>query len=393
MSAAVTRGKAPGPIRAWLRRRGYHLLFAAALFSLLALVLWWSVFIRESIKLRHDLQYASMQKTATIIALQLGHNWQQEPTVGKLDLDDRLEVVKEDAKQLEHAVPLAPAWPQYSIVPRKEVVAQLEDKAARQFLMVTGESSTLLLVVLVCFFMLWYMMRLERRATRQLHEFWGRVTHELKTPITGIKAFLQTLQQHEFSKEELAPLLKLALGEVERQEMLAENLLLGQRLESRDSVIGLRSIRVGQFVRDFIDEHRIILPDENLKFVLSCPEDTEARADPDGLRVILENLTDNALKYGGEHPELTYEIARDDGRVTITISDRGIGFNPANANLLFDAYERLSEDQPRGKHGTGMGLYLSRQLARKMGGDLIARSEGANTGAQFLITLRSISRA
>ena len=155
----------------------------------------------------------------------------------------------------------------------------------------------------------------------------------------------------------------------------------------------MRRVHIVQAVQDFLDEHRIILPDNDLKFSVQCPPETEVLADPDALRVILENLTDNALKYGGKEPELTYTIAAADRHALITISDRGIGFNPASAGQIFEAYERLSEEQPQGKHGTGMGLYLSRRLARRMGGDLTAHSDGPATGASFTLSLRSVEPA
>ena len=113
-----------------------------------------------------------------------------------------------------------------------------------------------------------------------------------------------------------------------------------------------------------------------------------ALADPDALRVILENLTDNALKYGGQDPQLTYSISATSEQTQIMISDKGVGFAPEQAEPIFDAYHRLTEEQPKGKHGTGMGMHLSRQLARKMGGDLKAHSEGEGKGASFIVTLK-----
>jgi signal transduction histidine kinase len=214
------------------------------------------------------------------------------------------------------------------------------------------------------------------------------LTHELKTPITGIKAFLQTIQQQEMSREELLPLVAMALREVERQEMLAENLLVGQRIERAGLGLQLKPFKLAQRVRDFFDEHRIIIPEGALHLEFKCSEDTRVLADPDGLWVILENLTDNALKYGGDSPEITCEVAETEKHGVVVISDRGVGFDPSHSSRIFDAYHRLTDELPGGRHGTGMGLYLSRRLARKMGGNLRAESEGPDRGASFIITLK-----
>lgn len=375
-------------MKAWLRRRGYHLLFAGAILSLAALVLWWMVFLRASIGQLHELHYESMAQSAKYHALSLGSNPDVEPQLGELSTDPRLAIASASKDDLGHLADVNPAWPEYCIVINPAYHAELEDELRRKSVMVTGESSFLLGVVLICVLMLWRMMRLERRSHRELNEFWSRVTHEIKTPITGIKAFLQTLQQREFSRAELEPLVKLALREVERQEMLAENLLMGQRVGNRGVVLKAIPIRLAEFVRAFLDEHRIILPDENMVFELECPENTCLLADPDGLRVILENLTDNALKYGGDDPRITYKVSTSAKWAVVTISDSGQGFKPAQAEMIFEAYARLAGDQPRGKHGTGMGLHLSRKLARKMGGDLTAHSEGVGKGASFIVTLK-----
>jgi len=371
-----------------MRGRGYHLIFAGAILALFALVLWWSTFMRSSIVQLHELHHESMVRSAGYFALAIGHNPATKPIPGELVLDSRLFITKRADHQSKPLAEIAPYWQDYIIVINPTYNAELQDEFRRKTIMVTGESSTLLLVVMVCVFMLWRMMRMEKRSHRELNEFWSRVTHEIKTPITGIKAFLQTLQQRDFSREEMQPLLTLALREVERQEMLAENLLMGQRMENRNVVLKPRAIPLAEFVRGFIDEHRMILPDEKLRFELECNENTCAMADPGGLRVILENLTDNALKYGGNDPLITYSISATGDLMGLAVSDHGMGFEPGQEEVIFEAYHRLTAEQPRGKHGTGMGMHLSRQLARKMGGDLTAYSEGVGKGSSFIVTLK-----
>jgi signal transduction histidine kinase len=283
---------------------------------------------------------------------------------------------------------LAPSWPGLCIVARPDYLEQLKDDFERKKAMVLGESGFMLLAVIISAFMLHRVTWLERRSYREMRQFWSRVTHELKTPITGIKAFLQTLQAHEFSRAELMPLLGLALREVERQEMLAENLLVGQRLERGGPGLTQRIFAPGPFLREFIEGHRIFLPDSNIGLSAECPDSVEVRADPDAVRVILENLADNALKYGGADPHIHWALRCAGSKVEISLKDSGMGFSPGQAEEMFEAYQRLSEHHTSGRHGTGMGLYISRQLARRMGGDLTASSEGPGKGAKFTLTLR-----
>ena len=107
------------------------------------------------------------------------------------------------------------------------------------------------------------------------------------------------------------------------------------------------------------------------------------RADRDGLRVILENLLDNAHKYGGGHVRIAAGV--NDGRWRLDISDRGRGFAPDQAERLFDLHNRGSGDGMT--HGAGLGLAIARSLARRMGGDITAHSGGPGKGAVFTVTL------
>ena len=112
-------------------------------------------------------------------------------------------------------------------------------------------------------------------------------------------------------------------------------------------------------------------------------EAVQVMADRDGLRVILENLLDNAHKYGGGSVRLAGVVR--DGRWRLDISDRGRGFTPEIADKLFDLHHRGSGDGVT--HGAGLGLAIARQLARRMGGDITARSPGPGQGAVFTVSL------
>ena len=388
---AHTAGRPHLTARIWahLRRRGYDLLFGLSILSLAALVAWWSVFIHSTIEQQHAYALSDMLTSAHAQAQLLGSNPDTPPHPGILAADERLEVIATADAGRPMAAAARPHWPELSVAPRAAAVAEVEREFHSKLVMVIGETSLLALVILVCSIMLHRMIRLERRAARELHDFWSRLTHEIKTPITGIKAFLQTIERQPMSHEKMKPLVKLALREAERQEMLAENLLVGQRMEKESFGMQVKAFDLRQYVADFLAEHRMILPDSGIGLAADCPAGTMVSADPDALRVILENLTDNALKYGGRDPRIDYRIAAGDEFATITIADRGIGFDPAHGQRIFEAYQRLTEELPEGKHGTGMGLYLSRRLARQMGGDLQAASAGRGQGARFTVTLRT----
>jgi signal transduction histidine kinase len=169
--------------------------------------------------------------------------------------------------------------------------------------------------------------------------------------------------------------------ECDRLEHLAETILAYQRAMSRDPRAAVQSVDVVRFIADLLAHRaRTATGGEVETAVIDA---VQVRADRDGLRVILENLLDNAHKYGGGHVRVSAGV--DAGRWRLDISDSGRGFAPETAEKIFDLHHRGSGEGMT--HGAGLGLAIARTLARRMGGDISARSTGPGHGAVFTVTL------
>ncbi len=371
-----------------LKRHAYQVLFGISLIALTSLVSWWSVFIRSAIIREYQNHYDSMRINIRNYSFILGHNDFETPEPGPFAEDDRLEIVHCGENAGELSKKLAPFWTEYCIRPRDEFIERIESKYRSLTTMIIGESGLLVVLILVSGVMLVRMIWLEKRALREIQEFWSNVTHEIKTPITGLKAFLETLKKHDLSHEETVPLVDMALRQIERQEQLAENILIGRRLIHEKPRMNMTDIEICDYIQRYFAERSFRFTERKVNVEYACMPGTEVKADPDAVRIILDNLTDNALKYGGDKLKLsvTVEAKKDSG--IIILKDNGPGFDPGMAKNIFEAYKRLTHELPGGKRGTGMGLHISRKLARKMGGDLKASSEGKGKGARFILYLR-----
>ena len=137
----------PGIIWTWLKSHGYHLLFGLTLLLLFTLIGWWSVFIRNAIAERRIYHYDSAMDSARIISLSIGHNRSEQPRLGPVAQDPRLEIVRCQSQNAPMHVSLAPFWAELCITPTAEYVEAVETKFKRQLLMVAGESSVLLLAI------------------------------------------------------------------------------------------------------------------------------------------------------------------------------------------------------------------------------------------------------
>ncbi|MCP4215602.1 MAG: HAMP domain-containing histidine kinase [bacterium] len=369
-----------------LKRYAYHAVFILSLITLTTLVTWWSIFLHSSVREKYQLRFESLLQIAQIHALSLGHNKTKHPDLGIFPTDQRLEIVPKQSAG-PHAFELVPYWKNHFIQPAAPYLKLFSKKRKRRLVMIYGESGLLVFLILISGLMIYRMYLLERRTTTELHQFWSRVSHEMKTPITGIKAFLETLRDQDLEKEEMAPLVELALQQVDRQQKLAENMLVGQKIRKRGLDLHVAPIALCSYVRHYVENHSIRLSAGNVHLSLPSDEDIRVKGDNEAIRVIFDNITDNAVKYGGTDLELSITVETKGKKAAVRFKDNGPGFCPDMRKNIFGAYKRLKSDTPGVSQGTGMGLHISRELARKMNGDLEAYSAGTGKGAEFVLYL------
>lgn len=378
-----------------LKHHGHHFIFGVSILSLTLLTAWWSVFINKSIEKEQSYHRQHLELALKFFSIQLGMDKGNRPEPGVVKEDDRFEIgacgtagTAGTAGQT-FVRPLLPLWPKLCIKVREPVLTKLEKDFRRKKLMVAGESGLLVLLILVSIFLLYEFIQAERRSTREMEEFWGRVTHEIKTPITGVKAFLQSLKNQSLAPDQLPRFVGMALKQVEKQEQLAENILAGYGLRSRKAeyVPNLKDMNFNECIRDYFDNHAIHLTDARVSLHLGTGEDLLVQVDCHILRVVLDNIVDNALRYCSPGLVLEVRVSLWDRRVMIAIRDNGPGFPPGLSEKIFNAYKYPDQELPGKGHGSGMGLYISRHLVEKMGGRLEAHSRGEGQGAEFRLFL------
>jgi len=267
---------------------------------------------------------------------------------------------------------------------RQQVAEREADIAShhdRRNVMLVGESTLLGLLLsgsLVLLFLLAQRRKQQREDMEKLLQF---TSHEFKTPVAGVKGLLQSLAIGSIPDAQRAELIQLGQIECDRLEHLAETILAYQRAMSRDPRAGVQRIDAARFIGDLLAHRARTSSGGDLQ--LAVIDAVAVLADRDGLRVILENLLDNAQKYGGGRIRLSAGVS--DGHWRLDISDEGRGFPPESAEKLFDLHNRGSGEGIT--HGAGLGLAIARQLARRMGGEISAHSSGPGQGAVFTVTL------
>jgi len=222
---------------------------------------------------------------------------------------------------------------------------------------------------------------LELDATKD--EFLRGVSHNLQTPLTSIRAYVDQLRA---SSVEAAQdrRLQIVAEQADRLTRLVRQLLTVTRLEAGMLRPEVEVIALGPRVRRAWEALNAATVDFELR---DGGRGWLAVADPDQLDQVLWALLDNAVKYGGREGNVEVEVTADDAtnRIHLTITDHGPGISVTDRKRVFTRFTRGAAQMSG--DGTGLGLYVSRQLLRKMGGELTLEPAGQGLGATFRITL------
>ncbi|NOY54693.1 MAG: PAS domain S-box protein [Actinobacteria bacterium] len=220
--------------------------------------------------------------------------------------------------------------------------------------------------------------RLER-LIQSKDEFVASVSHELRTPLTAVVGLAEELRSSWkiFSTDEISEFMGLLADQASDVANLVEDLLVAARADIGKVTITPRVVEI----TDEIERVVAALDEPSQRRITVTADHAETWADPARLRQVIRNLITNAVRYGGRHIDVSTAV--EDGFVALHVSDDGPGISPGLEEQIFEPYARDHEpgSQP---NSVGLGLTVSRHLARLMGGDLVYSGGGRST---FTLTL------
>jgi PAS domain S-box-containing protein len=218
----------------------------------------------------------------------------------------------------------------------------------------------------------------EEHAVEQLRtDFVSTVSHELRTPLAAIYGAAMTLQREDvvLEPDQQQGMLGVIAGESERLARIVNDILLASRLDSGAATVKIGRADAAALAQGVIASAATHLPPE-IELVLEAPKPgVHVAADPDGLRQVLVNLVENAVKYSPGGGRVVLELEPRDGRLRFAVRDGGLGIPASEHERIFEKFFRLDPNLSRGVGGTGLGLYISREIVRRMGGRIRVDSE------------------
>ena len=217
----------------------------------------------------------------------------------------------------------------------------------------------------------------ERSLEEARRDFLATASHELRTPLASVYGAAQTLLHHPVDDVRRARLLRMVADESERLRTILDELLLASRVDAGAVAADLAPCDGVAVAADVVEFARERVGARELAFTVEGDVPAVA-ADADLLRRVLLNLVDNALKYG--RGAVRVSVAATDAGVRFAVRDEGPGIPAPERERIFDKFYRLDPGQRSGVGGTGLGLYICRELVRQMGGRIgVTSREGEHS--------------
>lgn len=228
----------------------------------------------------------------------------------------------------------------------------------------------------------------EKELERMKDEFVSMSSHELRTPMTAIKGFMSMIFRGDFGpvNEGLKTPLQTIANSTERLITLVNNLLDVSRIESRRVTYEITDFAITDLIAEVCQTLYPLTQQKGITLSAPKHEDILVQADPDKVKQILHNIIGNALKFT-EHGGIDIQVVEEGEEAKVFIKDSGMGIAQENQGNLFKKFEQVRTQQAGRPVGSGLGLYISAQLAEKMGGKLWLEHSEPQVGSMFALSL------
>jgi signal transduction histidine kinase len=230
----------------------------------------------------------------------------------------------------------------------------------------------------------------EIRRNEQQDSFLNAVTHELKTPITSIRLYLQTLEKRKLTDDQRRDFYRLMLDDTERLLGTVEQVLRAGEIRQRRSRRHWKDVDFTAIIEESLELARLRhgLSKETLRFGDAPPGPITLMGNSEELRTAVANLIENAVKYSGQQPSIVVDVTTPNiDTVVLRVRDNGVGIPRNELKRIFKRFYRVQTHATGQVKGTGLGLFIVRNIARRHGGDAFAESEGEGHGSTFTLRL------
>ncbi|WP_107039342.1 sensor histidine kinase [Brumimicrobium mesophilum] len=252
----------------------------------------------------------------------------------------------------------------------------------KRVVMVIGEGLVFFVILMFGLWKIRASIQKEMKMSKRQNNFLLSVTHELKTPLTSNKLYLQTLlKRKNLERGQQEEMLSQAITENKRLEDMIENILTATRIENHRLQLNFEELNLSREMTQIVDKWS----KSRVPVLLSIEENIITKVDLFVIETVLHNLLENALKYSGDNPKIEVYMTKTNKTITWGVKDNGKGIDPNMKSDIFKKFVRIGNEETRAQKGTGLGLYIVKNLL-VFHGDTIHYLPNKPQGAHFKIT-------
>jgi signal transduction histidine kinase len=263
--------------------------------------------------------------------------------------------------------------------------AGILDAKNRKTAQYIGEGSTFLVLILVGAGFVFRATRRKLKLSLQQQNFMMAVTHELKTPIAVAQLNLETLQKYRLEEHKQQKLISVTLQEVNRLNSLCNNILLSSQLDAGEYKISRNEVDLSKLARNIYSDFSNRYPTREI--IARMEEGLSITGEELLLEMLMSNLVENAIKYSPKNTPVEIHLFISESGLAFSVADKGPGIAVEERSKIFDKFYRVGNETTRTAKGTGLGLYLCRQIAKDHNAS-ISVTDNNGEGSVFTVTFK-----
>jgi two-component system sensor histidine kinase CiaH len=265
------------------------------------------------------------------------------------------------------------------------LVKEANNLQRRKHAQYIGEGAIFMLIIVVGAVFVYRATRRQWKLSQQQQNFMMAVTHELKTPIAITKLNLETLSKHRLDPQLQEKIIQKTLHETDRLNDLCNNILLASKLEGGNYTFYKEPLMLNEIAMQSVQQFNGRFPEREINLV--ADHMIELKGDPLLIKMMINNLVENALKYSPRDKPVTVVVEETVDALQLSVIDCGAGIPDAEKQLIFDKFYRMGNEDTRSSKGTGLGLYLCKKIASDHSGVLTV-SDNKPAGSIFKVIFR-----
>ena len=270
---------------------------------------------------------------------------------------------------------------------RKDPLDTLARQRRQALWIVAAQGGFMALGVLLGLIYIYRKLNTEMELVLRQRNFIATVTHELKTPIAALQVWTETLFTRELNEDRKSRIHELMGKDLGRLTELVTNLLEATRAEAGSLELKLEPLDLEPWLKSICETMGNRLGPGALNLTTELGKNIWVMADPKALGTVIENLLSNAYKYADEPRQTTLTLDGDRDDVFIVVSDRGNGIAGKEMSRIFQPFYRVGDELTRQVPGSGLGLFLSKEIVLRHHGEIRVASRGKGLGSSFTIRL------